>query len=304
MTAFTILIVALIASVYESECSESIGIIHMHGLKGNPFKNLNFKRRVESKTGIPVHLLDVYNGIESFTAMKTQIEKILPIVQNIAAQYDKIIAVGYSQGGLLWRAMIEEWDQHNVEVFITLASPQHGVYGVPPLAEKYIPFFDWFSTASLYKVIYTSYGQKIAPFNYYLDPTHYSIYLKQSAFFPELNNELAQTPSSEKLRRKNNFLRLSKMVLVGGKDEDAIDPWQSTLFGFYTEDGLDGMVVNMEKTRLYEKDLFGLKTLDKRGGVSRCRYDGIRHTQFRDHENMLERCVFPVLKPYSRLVDQ
>lgn len=50
-------------------------------------------------------------------------------MKEIAAQYNKVIAVGYSQGGLIWRAMIEEWDNHNVEMFISLASPQHGVYG-------------------------------------------------------------------------------------------------------------------------------------------------------------------------------
>ena len=61
--------------------------------------------------------------------MQYQVPDILPRVKKIAAQYDKVIAVGYSQGGLIWRAMIEEWDDHNVELFISLASPQHGVYG-------------------------------------------------------------------------------------------------------------------------------------------------------------------------------
>lgn len=61
--------------------------------------------------------------------MQYQVPDILPRVKKIAAQYDKVIAVGYSQGGLIWRGMIEEWDNHNVEMFISLASPQHGVYG-------------------------------------------------------------------------------------------------------------------------------------------------------------------------------
>jgi triacylglycerol esterase/lipase EstA (alpha/beta hydrolase family) len=61
--------------------------------------------------------------------MQHQVADILPRMKKLAAQYDKVIAVGYSQGGLIWRGMIEEWDDHNVELFISLASPQHGVYG-------------------------------------------------------------------------------------------------------------------------------------------------------------------------------
>ena len=32
-----------------------------------------------------------------------------------------------------------------------------------------------------------------------------------------------------------------------GKDEDVIDPWQSTMFGYYTETGNDDHVVDMEQ---------------------------------------------------------
>ena len=74
-------------------------------------------------------LLQAYNYAASLTPMQYQVPDILPRMKEIAAKYDKVIAVGYSQGGLIWRAMIEEWDNHNVELFISLASPQHGVYG-------------------------------------------------------------------------------------------------------------------------------------------------------------------------------
>lgn len=37
--------------------------------------------------------------------------------------------VGYSQGGLLARAILEVYDDHNVKNFISLSSPQAGQFG-------------------------------------------------------------------------------------------------------------------------------------------------------------------------------
>ncbi|KAL5253181.1 hypothetical protein ACHWQZ_G013084 [Mnemiopsis leidyi] len=278
--------------------SQKVGIIHMHGVLEGYFDHNNFEKFIERETGIPVHLLDAYNYAASVTPMQYQVPDILPRVKKIASQYDKVIAVGYSQGGLIWRGMIEEWDDHNVELFISLASPQHGVYGAPPLAENFIPFLDWYSRTTIYKALYTFLGQSFALFNYYLDPTHYDMYLDSVVFFPDLNNELPGVAEEEKERKKRNFLKLRKLALIGGATEDVIDPWQSTMFGFYTDEGFEGEVIPMEETKLYKEDLFGLKTLDERGGIVKCRYDGLTHLQFRDNQDMLRTCILPLLQSY------
>ncbi|XP_063682280.1 lysosomal thioesterase PPT2-B-like [Bolinopsis microptera] len=278
--------------------SYKVGIIHMHGVVEGYYEHNNFKKFIERNTGIPVHLLDAYNYAASITPMQYQVPDILPRVKKIAAQYDKVIAVGYSQGGLIWRAMIEEWDDHNVELFISLASPQHGVYGAPPLAETFVPFLHWYSRTTIYKVLYTFFGQTFSMFNYYLDPTHYNMYLEEVAFFPELNNELSSISPEEKERKKMNFLKLKKLALIGGESEDVIDPWQSTMFGSYTDEGFDGEVIPMEETKMYRDNLFGLRTLDERGGIVKCKYDGLTHLQFRDNQGMLTTCILPLLQPY------
>jgi len=77
-----------------------------------------------------------------------------------------------------------------------------------------------------------------------------------------------------------------------------VEPWESSHFGYYTELGFSGPVVEMEESRLYKEDLFGLKTMAERGGVEKCRYDGIDHFGFRDNPDMLEQCVLPAIKPY------
>jgi palmitoyl-protein thioesterase len=291
---FVIAVLVVVCGVNTSK----VGLIHMHGVTEGYFEHNNFKKFVERNTGIPVHLLDAYNYAASVTPMQYQVPDILPRVKEIAAKYDKIIAVGYSQGGLIWRGMIEEWDDHNVELFISLASPQHGVYGAPPLANTFIPFLDWYSRTTIYKVIYTFFGQSFSMFNYYLDPTHYDMYLDDVVFFPDLNNERPDISPEEKERKKGNFLKLKKLALIGGDGENVIDPWQSAMFGFYTKEGFKE-VVPMEETELYKKDLFGLKTLNERGGVVKCRYDGLTHLQFRDNQDMMRTCILPLLLPYK-----
>ena len=187
--------------------------------------------------------------------------------------------------------MIEAWDNHNVDTFISIASPQHGIAGPPPLLKKMVPFIDNFSrTPTFYLFVYSKQGQRLAPLNYYLDPVHYKRYLEHNHFFPKLNNEVGT--DEEKARQKTNFLGLRKLVLVGGPDEDAVRPRQSTQFGFYTERGnRDDEVIPMEETMFYKEDLFGLKTLNERGGIEMCTVAGPTHTGFRKNQEVMDRCV-------------
>ena len=275
-----------------------VGILHMHGLNEHfdiP-DHVNFKNYIEEQSGIPVHLIDTFNGLSSLTPLEKQVPVILKKVKEISSQYDHVIAVGYSQGGIIWRALIEEWDDHNVHTFISLASPQHGIAGAPPLLKKMVPLVDNLSrTPTFFLFVYSIVGQNLAPLNYYFDPYHYRLYLLFCNFFPRLNNE--KGTASEKARRKENFLRLRKMVLVGGPDEDALRPWQSAQFGYYSKRGNRAEeVIPMEETRLYTEDLFGLKTLDRRGGVVKCTVEGLDHSQFRDDERVMGECVLPAVE--------
>ena len=276
-----------------------VGILHMHGLdeRFDVPDHRSFKKYIEEQSNLPVHLIDAFNGrMPSLTPLEEQVPQILEKVKVIAAQYDKVIAVGYSQGGVIWRGMIEAWDDHNVDTFISIASPQHGIAGPPPLLKKMVPFIDNFSrTPTFYLFVYSPVGQKLAPLNYYLDPYHYERYLKHANFFPRLNNE--KGTDEEKARQKANFLKLRKLVLVGGPDEDALRPRESAQFGFYTERGnRDNEVIPMEETRFYKEDLFGLKSLDERGGVVMCTVAGLTHTQFRDDKTVMDKCVLAAVE--------
>ena len=290
----------LITLLFCHVLAAKVGIIHMHGILESHNFHKGFKKFIESETGIPVHLINRYNFLSSLSPIKYQAQDILEDVKKIAAQYDQVIAVGYSQGGIIWRTMIENWDDHNVVLFISLASPQHGVYGTPPILESVFPILDVLSRSkTAYKLAYSPLGHVFSIFNYYVDPTNYEMYLAKNKFFTELNNE-AGTPA-EKARRKQNFLRLSNLVLIGGPGENVIDPWQSTVFGYYTEYGFDKGMIPMEESRLFLEDLFGLRSLAERGGLIKCVVPGISHLQFRDDVTMLRKCVLPALQPFYEM---
>ena len=303
-----LILIALLGSAAGLE-AEKVGIVHMHGFwqAYDEQHHLDFKNFVEEKTGVKVHLIDAFNGLEkppaksSITPLNVQVPEILKIVKNIAAQYDKIIAVGFSQGGVIWRAMIESWDDHNVDTFISIAAPQSGQAGIPP---KYLaslgnlPFVKMaqsqghtMSEADMKLLPYDSRVQQtFAPSNYYRNPATYQYYMTTD-FFPKLNNEAGE--EDEKRRQKMNFERLRKLVLIGGPDEETIVPWQSEMFGFITA---DNNIVPMKKTTFYEKNLFGLKTLEKKGAIMKCIKEGLKHNDFPNSSVVLNDCVLPAIQ--------
>ena len=62
--------------------------------------------------------------------MWKQVEEIGTDVMSIGAAFPEgINLLGYSQGGLLARAILQRFPEHNVQNFISLSSPQAGQYG-------------------------------------------------------------------------------------------------------------------------------------------------------------------------------
>lgn len=54
-----------------------------------------------------------------------------------AAHPDGVNLVGYSQGGLLARAILETFTNHTVRTFVSLSSPQAGQYGSELASTEY-----------------------------------------------------------------------------------------------------------------------------------------------------------------------
>lgn len=80
--------------------------------------------------GTPIYNTVRYAGWSSLEPMWRQVEELGADVLAIGAAFPEgINLVGYSQGGLLARAILQRFPDHNVRNFISLSSPQAGQFG-------------------------------------------------------------------------------------------------------------------------------------------------------------------------------
>lgn len=90
-------------------------------------------------------------------------------------------------------------------------------------------FFPTLVKEEAYEFLYSKVGQYISVGNFWNDPHHHSLYLKYNKFLPVINNEALNSSSD----RKMGITKLKKLVLIGGPDDEIIEPWQSRYSIFF-----------------------------------------------------------------------
>lgn len=137
--------------------------------------------------------------------------------------------------------MIETLSDLNVSTFVSLSSPQGGQYGGMiecKLLILWLPLTTYFFAVdsflrlifhkavkkTVHRIFYTSPGQRYSVANYWNDPHHQASYIKHSKYLPYIDNVIAEATNES---YRTNFLRLNKLVLIGGPDDGVITPWQS-----------------------------------------------------------------------------
>ncbi|XP_044124427.1 LOW QUALITY PROTEIN: lysosomal thioesterase PPT2 [Bufo gargarizans] len=260
-------------------------VILVHGLFDS---SANFKYLVEfinkSHPGTNISVLDLFDHRASLQPLWKQVmgfrEAIYPIMQN--AGKDGVHLLCYSQGGLICRGLLETIPDHNVDTFISLSSPQMGQYGDTDYLRYLFPTY---VKANLYRFCYTQFGQSISICNFWNDPHHHDMYINSSDFLAPINSERPELNTTE---WKKNFLRLRKLVLIGGPSDGVITPWESSHFGFYDE---NETVVEMQQQQVYQDDTFGLRTLDKRGAIAVYSVPDVVHTMWHSNETVFKKCI-------------
>ncbi|XP_043467320.1 lysosomal thioesterase PPT2 homolog [Leptopilina heterotoma] len=227
-----------------------------------------------------------YSGWSSLDPMWKQVEEVGKDILAFGAQFpDGINLLGYSQGGLLARAILQRFPEHNVKNFISLSSPQAGQYGTRFL---HLIFPDLFCETA-YELFYSRLGQHTSVGNYWNDPHHQELYYKYSTFLPLINNEKYFNST---INLKAGITKLDKMVLIGGPDDGVITPWQSAHFGYY--DGNE-TVVELRDRETYRDDLIGLKTLDKKKKLIILSVPGISHYDWHTNVSIVDHFLLPYL---------
>ncbi|XP_051526796.1 lysosomal thioesterase PPT2-A-like isoform X2 [Myxocyprinus asiaticus] len=281
-------------------------VIVVHGLFDSSANFINLNKFInQSHPGTNVLVIDLFDRSASLQPLWKQVEgfteAIYPIMQNAA---DGVHLICYSQGGLVCRGILSTLPDHNVHSFISLSSPQAGQYGDTDYL-KYL--FPQFVKSNLYHVCYTSVGQRISICNYWngrrtlktalfhdeeplKNPHHRDMYINSSDYMALLNSERANPNTTV---WKENFLRIKKLVLIGGPDDGVITPWQSSFFlfsqfGFYDD---NETVVELKNQKVFLMDSFGLKTLYARGDLALCSVAGVTHILWHSNETVYKNCI-------------
>ncbi|KAF4521267.1 hypothetical protein B566_EDAN008470 [Ephemera danica] len=262
-------------------------VMLIHGILAYKDSMLFIANRIkEVHPGTEVYLTNRFIGYSSLAPMWHQVEALGSDLMNISnAHPDGVHLIGYSQGGLLSRAVLEKFPDHNVKTFVSLSSPQAGQYGTNFL-HLYFPNL-WKKTA--YEIFYSEIGQYTSVANYWNDPYHQQLYLKYSAFLAFANNDKSSN-MSDIYRR--GFEKLERLVLIGGPDDEVITPWQSSQFGYF--DGNE-TVIEMKQRPIYQEDHIGLQTLDKSGRLHVITQPGNDHFSWHVNMTVIDNFIIPYL---------
>lgn len=262
-------------------------VVLIHGVMTGKLSMIPIAERIaELHPGTSVYITDRFSGWSSLEPMWHQVDEMGADLLAISADHPEgVNLIGYSQGGLLSRAILERFPEHNVHTFISLSSPQGGQYGT-----KFLHlFFPNLTCRNAFELFYSYVGQHTSVGNYWNDPHHQELYFKYSQFLPYINNQLLSKSSED---YKKGFTKLKKLVLVGGPDDGVITPWQSSQFGYFND---SEEVFEMRENPLYKNDSFGLKTLDKAGKVIRLSFDGMDHYSWHINTSFIDDQLVPLL---------
>ncbi|KAF1315771.1 Lysosomal thioesterase ppt2-a, partial [Globisporangium splendens] len=281
--------------------------------------------------------LSFATGPESTRSLHEQvplaIAQIRSVVKDDPRLDDGYIFVGFSLGGLIARAVIEEMDDHKVRSFVSLAAAANGTfYGSKPEDQRaLVGFMDYVAPAFFAGTEFdlTKYGpadytgkyqydhevfarshpelqNKFAQFNVSRSPVTSDL-LAYNTFLPKFNNLTPASTDEEKKdqqRRRTNFLKLEQAHYLASPDDGAIAPWQTSILGQYSElDSVEDIpikfasmtVLEMEDTAEYQQDTYGLKTLDARDGLFRHIVPGVAHVDWIFNGEVYDQHVYPLL---------
>ena len=138
-------------------------------------------------------------------------------------------------------------------------------------------------------VVYTGVVQhKVGPSGYWRDPYNLDHYEKGCLMLPELDNIRNYDE-----QRKTNFCSVDKIVCFADPSDGVIQPWQSGWFGVW-KTGQDTEAMPMEEREEYQKDLFGLKTMNEAGRIV-LKKSGLQHGGYLKTEAFIMKKVIKFL---------
>ncbi|GLD98403.1 hypothetical protein PINS_up007100 [Pythium insidiosum] len=251
--------------------SHQLPVFFFHGVTATESSAFHYAQNLTSE-GRVVVALNFCPGRCSVEALQDQVQLAIPMIRGVINANAELfqngyVFIGHSQGGALARAVIEEWDDHNVKFFISLAGAQNGIFfgpqpedqvalqvfihslGPQMIPRKLLDFAKYtpsdlrgkFQLDMSETMIAHPEGQtRYSGFNLARSPDH-ERWAAVNTFLPVINNvnpcpSAADSDCAEaKSRRRANFLRLEAAHFFASPDDQVISPWQSSLLAQYND---------------------------------------------------------------------
>ncbi|XP_072389371.1 lysosomal thioesterase PPT2 homolog [Diabrotica undecimpunctata] len=262
-------------------------VILLHGVMTGAESMELIKKRIEEKhPGTVVYNIQQFEGWYSLENMWYQVQQVSQTITNITMKYPEgVNFLGYSQGALLGRTILQANPNHTVHRYISLSGPQAGQYGTQFLHL----YFPGLALETAFELFYSRVGQHTSVGNYWNDPYHKKLYMDYSQYLPYINNEIENVKSDD---FKNALLKLDRLVLIGGPDDNVITPWQSSQFGYYNE---NGTVIDIKDRAIFQQDSIGLKTLYEKKKLKLVTVPGVNHFMWHLNMTICDNYILPHL---------
>eukprot|EP00397_Hematodinium_sp_SG-2012_P026585 GEMP01027866.1.p1 GENE.GEMP01027866.1~~GEMP01027866.1.p1 ORF type:complete len:348 (+),score=46.73 GEMP01027866.1:56-1045(+) len=236
------------------------------------------------------------NKASETTSLSEQIPAIIDFIRKKAATFDgHYQLVGHSMGALLFRAVLQEMDDHRAEHAVLIAGPLEGVYGEIGIMNKYFPNI---AVKYIHTFAYTSWMQNhLSVANMWHDPDQEATYLSSTAPIPALDGHRKAGESEDDhhkrlARYRSNFNRVKKIYLLVSPADEMIIPWQTSHFGFYAQGSTDKIdpFDKQETSRT-----LGLDSMVAENVMQMITVPGIRHTEWCYNADVVRQHVIPRL---------
>ena len=206
---------------------------------------------------------DTSNGF--FMTMNKNVDAFAARVGNDSALAGGFNCVGFSQGNSVCRGYVHRYNDPPVKNVLSVHGTVSGVAGFPNCDPTGLLGPVCRILASLAgDAAYTSVTQGLLfQADYFRDP------LRVDSDAYKTHSELAQWNNEGHVVNetyKKNFVSVDKYVMIKAEKDTMIYPNEGEHWGHF-KDGSLKEVLPMNETKWYTEDLFGLKTVDDRGGL-------------------------------------
>eukprot|EP00116_Pleurobrachia_bachei_P007517 sb/3467779/ len=240
----------------------SLPVVLWHGVNDNAASLEPVVKRLQSAIpGVYIHNLMIGpdNDIDKLNSVfmdpHKQLDYACSVLQSDPELKDGFHALGFSQGGLLMRTLLQTCSNLTVGEFISFGGPQAGVFGLPdcpPLdtvCEKVKILLDFGAYTPLVQGL-------IAQAQYWRDPFNDPLFRSKSRFLAGMNQLAHFNPVY-----RSNLLKASNVTLVRFTQDATVIPYASEWFGFF-KPGQDKDVYSLQESKeLWAEDRLGLNEM-------------------------------------------